>query len=1123
MNVWTLVARAPLRRATSRTPSSSFLPMPRLLSILFCCWLCASTGVHGQVTSSVGEDLGVRVPEGFEVELYADDTLAHDIYSMTFDAQGRVVIAGAGYVKILHDTDGDGRADKATLYSELPKSGAHGMYFDGPDLICTGDNCVLRLRDRDGDGAADGPPEVWTHLRNPEHGANGIVRGPDGCYYLVCGNDAGISTEHAAAAASPVKQPRSGGIVRFSPEGKVLDVFAHGFRNPYDLDIDAQGHVLTVDSDGERDHHLPWYAPTRLFDVAQGQEHGWLLKGWTQSWNRPESFFDNVERAAEIGRGSPTGVAVYRHRQFPEHYRGGVFAACWTFGRVYYFPLHASGASCTAPCETFMETTGDVGFAPCDLAVGPQGDLFVAIGGRRTRGSVFRVSYRGDKPEPIAGKSLDRVLAADQPLSSWSRAAWVPAARELGADVFAVAARDERLPSEGRIRAIEVLVEVFGGLDFPTATAVRNSTDAATRARAAWAIGRSPFSAETAQVAVQLTDDEDAVVQRAAWEAIATLPELNSGWEARPAWARGLNHPLRRVRAAAIAVARGVGADSYQAFTERVRIGADATRLRLAQLWIGLPDSPDSKSLRLDSAQFAQCAAVVADEKAETAVRLEAVRLAQIGLGDVRLPDGGAEVYGGYAGNASAALAPPDRESLVSRLAPSFPSGDDELDRELARLLGMLPAEHDALLPALARKWTATSSVEDDVHYLIVASLLPGARSKEFTTATANCLSGLHPKLAAAQQFASRNWPFRVSETFTELARRDPLLPVVLAACPRLTDVGHAMFVEHLPKELQSDATRTLWAAVLESGQEPTGEMVALAARLPAEEAASLLRPQWDLGGLRDAVVLVLAKNPQPNDREKFVDALASPQPEVVERSARALMALGIRSTPAEMAAALRALKQACSLGKQLEPRTALMRLLEFWTEDGADVEWDPDPANLWVGWYQLFAGYYPAEYARLKASSGADVASWKNRLEAVDWDAGDVNAGRHVFEHRSCHRCHQVSGHLGPELKGAVSRMSREDLFTAIVDPNLEVSPTYLTTLLATSSGQVYHGLVVYESPEGTLLQTGPDTTVRITNTETESMRPSSQSLMPTGLLDPLSDQQLSDLYAYLKSLATD
>ncbi len=385
--------------------------------------LCLALLTH---PTSAG-DLGVRVPEGFEVSLYADDTLAHDIYSMTLDAQGRVVVAGAGYVKTLHDDDGDGRADRATLFSDVPASGAHGMVFDGPDLICTGDNSVMRLRDSDGDGAADGEPQVWTHLRHPEHGANGLVRGPDGCYYLICGNDAGVSQEHAALPTSPVKHPRCGAVVRFSAEGKPLDVVAHGFRNPYDLDIDAQGHLLTVDSDGERDHHLPWYAPTRLFDIAPGMEHGWMLKGWTRSWNRPASFFDNVERLAEIGRGSPTGVAVYRHHQFPQHYRGGVFTACWTFGRVYYFPLEARGATCSTQLETFMETTGDVGFAPCDLAVGPAGDLLVAIGGRRTLGSVFRVRYTGADLRPAEPASpLLAVLAADQPLSSWSRPAGCP-------------------------------------------------------------------------------------------------------------------------------------------------------------------------------------------------------------------------------------------------------------------------------------------------------------------------------------------------------------------------------------------------------------------------------------------------------------------------------------------------------------------------------------------------------------------------------------------------------------------------------------------------------------------------------------------------------------------------
>ena len=100
--------------------------------------------------------------------------------------------------------------------------------------------------------------------------------------------------------------------------------------------------------------------------------------------------------------------------------------------------------------------------------------------------------------------------------------------------------------------------------------------------------------------------------------------------------------------------------------------------------------------------------------------------------------------------------------------------------------------------------------------------------------------------------------------------------------------------------------------------------------------------------------------------------------------------------------------------------------------------------------------------------------------------------------------------------------RMSREDLFLAIVDPNLEVSPAYQTTVVATTSGQVYHGLIVYESPEITLVQTGPDTTIRVADVDESLTRASGQSLMPTGLLDPLADAELSDLYAYLRSLAT-
>ncbi len=478
------------------------------------------------------DDLGIEVPEGFEVSLYADDTLAHDIYSMTIDAQGRVVVAGAGYVKILHDDDQDGRADRATLFSSLPASGAHGMYFDGPDLICTGDNSVMRQRDTDGDGVADGPIERWTELRHPEHGANGISRGPDGCYYIICGNDAGVSEKQITTAGSPVKKPRCGAVVRLSPDGKPLDVYAHGFRNPYDLDFDAAGHLFTVDADGERDHHLPWYAPTRLFDIAQGQEHGWLLMGWTRGWNRPPSLLDSMERIVEIGRGSPTGLVVYRHHAFGPHYRGGVFSACWSLGCVYFMPLEAVGATSRSKLETFLRTTGDVGFAPCDLAVGPAGDLFIAIGGRRTRGSVFRVhaTKTGATLVQNANQPLDLpgILSADQPLASWSRARWKPAAEKLGVAAFQDAADDESLTVEQRVRAIEIVVELCGGADTAWAAKIANFPQPQLRARIAWALGKAAHLDDAEVLLSRLTADPDPTVQRAAWESLALADELDA-------------------------------------------------------------------------------------------------------------------------------------------------------------------------------------------------------------------------------------------------------------------------------------------------------------------------------------------------------------------------------------------------------------------------------------------------------------------------------------------------------------------------------------------------------------------------------------------------------------------
>ncbi len=600
--------------------------------------------------AAAAEELPFQVPPGFEVSLYADDSLAHDIFSMTVDSHGRVVVAGAGYVKILHDDDHDGHADRTQLFSTKPASGAHGMFFLGDDLVCTGDNSVMRLRDTDGDGQADGQPEIWAKLRHPEHGANGLVQGPDGWIYLICGNDAGVA-DLELAETSPVQEPKCGAVVRISPDGKQQEVFAHGFRNPYDLDFNPSGQLFTVDSDGERDHHLPWYAPTRLFDIQQGMEHGWLLAGHQRSWNRPQSFFDNVERLVEIGRGSPTGLVSYRHRQFPEHYRGGIFSACWTLGSVYYFPLEPNGSTYKSHKEVFLETTGEIGFAPCDLAVSPEGDLLIAIGGRRTLGSVFRVRYTGADIKPIEqpATELEQVLAADQPLSSWSRAKWQPLAAKLGREAFDQAVLDNKLPLAQRVRAVEVLVDRFGGVDLATAgkaatEAVANPQTATLAARIAWAVGRSKRDAEGLAFLSALTAVDDPAVQRSAWEAITLMPPQEKGAKIPTAdWAQALNSTDRRVRTAAVLSTEGGGEPLFQEYYRQhyaSKIPATAAEFLARQ-------TSSLAAARIRTAFNDRCIKHF-KEADSPALRVEAIRVLQRTLGDVQITPGQAEVFSGY-------------------------------------------------------------------------------------------------------------------------------------------------------------------------------------------------------------------------------------------------------------------------------------------------------------------------------------------------------------------------------------------------------------------------------------------------------------------------------------------
>jgi len=1105
---------------------------------------CLATASPAADEPSVAEFF--RVPDGFEVTRFAGAELADNIFSMTIDRHGRVVVSGPGYVKILRDDDSDGQADRATLFTDWPKSGSQGMCFDGDDLICVGDGGLWRVVDRDGDGVADGKRRRLLKLANPEHGGHGIVKGPDGWLYVIAGNDAGVTDTYVTSEQSPIDDPHCGVIMRVSPDGEKCEVLAHGFRNPYRLTFNADGRIFTVDADGERAYHLPWYSPMRAYDVAIGRHHGWLQQGWSGNWARPAYFPDNVPRLAEMGRGSPTGLVCYRHRQFPERYRGGLFSACWTLGTIYYLPLKPSGSSYETSSEVFLQTRGSVGFAPVDLAVGPEGDLFVATGGRGTEGGVFRVRYRDAIKPVVATDALVRVLSADQPLTAWSRARWMPAAMLLGEAAFQQAWQDDRNRAAQRMRAIEILVELFEGIAPGDVEWCMADLPPSVMHRAVWALSYNERDAEQAwrviAAATRGTTDPsaDPCVARVAWEALSHAPrDLDSRGPGSDAstinrgtdWQAGLSREEPRVRRAAIRAAQQRRVLPFQSHTAGLTDDAHRARLEFAWRWVISQEPNTSRDGSDASAKIASRLPAI-QELDDANLLLEAIRLIQLALGDVEPRDGGPDRPGGYWSPRAVEVDGEIRREVAARLSSLFPSGYTDVDRELTRTVALLEVNDRDMVQRIAGRWSDDSSPVEDVHDLLVVSRVLDEPNPFIPEDIADCFCRLHGKLAVRGWSSSRTWPIHVGNAFKVLTEKDPQ---IAAAIPRSKYFGraeHSLFVSRMSGDPQQAAARQLLASLTEQSDDEgavwTSEAIQALACLPDEEFLPVAREHWTDPALRDTIAKLLAARNVGEDRERLLEALASLDETVVVAVAGALRMQPAADTAEQLAAVVRGLANWCGPTSDVRygqrARKAIDQLLRTWFP-GADVaSYEPsDPATvgeLSASWRAWGVDRWPELAGLLKDTEADDWPSWRERLARIDFSHGDVAAGRKLYETLACHRCHGERGRLGPDLAPAVRRFNREDLFASIVAPNRSVSETYRTVMIVTNDGRTLHGLPVYQSPEGTLLQTSPTTTLRLLAEDIAHVQPSSRSLMPEGLLRDLSDQAVADLDAYLQTL---
>jgi len=155
-------------------------------------------------------------------------------------------------------------------------------------------------------------------------------------------------------------------------------------------------------------------------------------------------------------------------------------------------------------------------------------------------------------------------------------------------------------------------------------------------------------------------------------------------------------------------------------------------------------------------------------------------------------------------------------------------------------------------------------------------------------------------------------------------------------------------------------------------------------------------------------------------------------------------------------------------------------------------------------------------------------VREWKldELIELVNDDAGARNfqTGRKMFSAASCYKCHRIAGEgsaVGPDLTGVGRRFGVADLLKSIVEPSATISDQY-QQMMYDVGGKIYVGRITNISSDKVSISTDmldPKVTVDIPRREIDEERPSEISVMPAGLLNTLTAEEVQDLMAFLRA----
>lgn len=971
-------------------------------------------------------------------------------------------------IRLLEDTDGDGRADRSQVFATGFNSAldgiASGILARKGNIYFANIPEVTLLRDTNGDGKADTRKSIsrgyGVRFSLTGHDLHGLKIGPDGRLYFSIG-DRGSHVQ--SMEGKTFAYPNEGAVYRCNLDGTELEVFATGVRNPQELAFDEFGNLFTGDNNCDHGDKA------RLVYLVKGGDSGWRIgfqfsetnpagvwnaeKLWQLRWPGQAAYI--LPPVAHIADG-PSGLAYNPGTGLPKQYAGNFFL-CDFRGQaagsgIHNFTVKPSGASFT------MDTSGhflwDILLTDCEF--GPDGKLYVSdwVHGwpKSERGRIYRVYNPEEAKLPIVGET--RQLIAN----GMDRRADSELAKLLAHPDMRV--RQEAQFSLVTHRATTLLVD----------TAL-NGKDRLARLHGIWGLGQlGRKNPPTLEKGLVLLGDNDAEVRA---QAAKVFGEAKIA-KAAPGLIQLLADTNPRVRMfAALALAELGAPSAFKPVVEMLRQNDDKdVYLRHAGV-MALAASKDRSGLVELSKDTSPAVRIAASlvlrrqkrpevarflEDSDPLVALEAARA----INDLPIVDAIPQL---------AALIEKRPHLSIDKANPAAAELQTAYQRRVINANFRQGSEANAkALAAFAASAEAPEAVRAECLRMLAQWGAPSSRDK---------VTGLWKPLPTRNAQAGAEALKPLAEALVQKAPAS----VQIAAVKAIGQLGLSGLAPALLETLSSAAPNNV----------------------KSESLRALVELKSDLA--RKAIELAQA-SPEESLRKEATRLQAQTKPG--EATARLIQVLDTGGI-SERQGALAALAN-------VEGSVADETILRWLKRADAPKELELDILEAAL---QRQDQRIVKKLAELKeaAPEGQFPGEWRAVLYG-----GDAEQGKKIFLERpeaACVRCHKIKGEggdVGPDLSQAGTKYPREYLLESVLFPNKKIAPGFESVLVKLKSGAVSAGVLKSETADLLEINSPEDGLIKVKKSEIVS-REKGLSGMPEGLGTVLSKQDLRNLMEFLGS----